>query len=121
MNKAAEIFISSLGLKVSGAEIETAWENSKDALPKLAQTFADMKAEQTSMSAEIVTLRREQTLLMDKVSLLVSLALTPMTEGSKRVEPVVPDCQFWTPEMENMADTVHADLQLLNGKEKSHA
>jgi hypothetical protein len=95
MNKAAEIFISSLGLKITGAEVEQAWENSKNALPQLAQTFADMKTQQNEMCGEIAVLRREQSVLMEKLSLLVALALTPATEGSKRVEPVVPDCQFW--------------------------
>jgi hypothetical protein len=44
MNKGLQLLLLSMGLKVEPAEIEAAWERSKDALPQLAKAFDELNA-----------------------------------------------------------------------------
>jgi hypothetical protein len=42
--RALKLLLDSMGVKINPEEIETAWTQSKDALPKLAAAFDEMNA-----------------------------------------------------------------------------
>lgn len=44
MNKGFVLLLQSFGIKIDPAEIEAAWDRSKDALPQLARAFDELNA-----------------------------------------------------------------------------
>lgn len=45
--RGVKILLESLGIKIDAKEIESAWAQSKDALPRLATAFDEMSKKQT--------------------------------------------------------------------------
>lgn len=51
--KGLKLLLDSLGIKIDPTEIETAWNQTKDALPRLAKSFDELAARQKSIESKL--------------------------------------------------------------------
>lgn len=51
--KAVKLILESMGVSIDPNEIETAWANAKDALPKLAAAFEEMNQRQERLEQKM--------------------------------------------------------------------
>ena len=54
--KGLQLLLASMGIKIDPSEIETAWAQSKDALPKLASSFDEISQTQKRIEAKVDSL-----------------------------------------------------------------
>ena len=51
--KGLKLLLDSLGIKINPTEIETAWNETKTVLPKLARAFDEMNERQKKIEAQL--------------------------------------------------------------------
>lgn len=83
MNKGVEFFLKSIGVTITPEELEAAFEQGKNALPRIAQAYEEMNTRMRRMEGILIESKESTKRVEEKLELLLS-----RTSGEVTPDPV---------------------------------